>query len=200
MKYLIIIAIICISMITVLPSFSQLSNQSDKCLEGTREVVNGSDIDCVPTSNEEITCPTGTYLGLDYQKKFACRDIETDQIVDPSTGLVIDSQTGIIILNDEQMINVVIGVVIFIIIIAGVATVLRKKSEPELYKDVDRKEFAESTKLQVMENQHGKCAECGEIPKDWEFDHMYGVGDNSIENCQGLCSDCHRKKISKDDW
>jgi hypothetical protein len=45
-------------------------------------------------------------------------------------------EIGEIILDDDQMINIGIGVIILIIIIAGIVVATRKKSEPQSYKDV----------------------------------------------------------------
>ncbi len=196
----VIFAIICVSTITLLSSFDQSLSQSDSCPQGTKTEVRGTEIICIPISNAERTCPIGTYQGLDNQGNFACRDVETNQIIDPDTGLMMDSQTGEIILDDSQMRYVGIGVFILFIIIAGLALASRKKSESESYKDVERKHFTPNTKERVKELQHGRCADCGKIPTHWEFDHIDTRGDNSIENCQGLCLDCHQSKTRKDDW
>lgn len=95
----------------------------------------------------------------------------------------------------------IIGIVVIaiIIIVAGIA-VARRKSEQESYKDVERKDFPFATKERVKELQKGKCAICERYPTHWEFDHIDTRGDNSIENCQGLCRDCHQKKTLDDNW
>jgi len=175
--------------------FAQTSSQSDICPQGTKAEVRGEEIVCVSISNVERTCPVGTYQGLDNQGNFACRDIDTNQIVDPNTGIMTDSQTGEIILGDNQLLYIGIGFVVLIIIL-GVA----KSKSKSAYKDVERKDFTPNTKERVKELQHGRCAECGKIPTNWEFDHIDTRGDNSIENCQGLCLDCHRTKTREDDW
>jgi len=59
---------------------------------------------------------------------------------------------------------------------------------------VPRKAFSEETKRYVMKRQNGKCAECDEIPRHWEFHHIAGRDDNSISNCEGLCPNCHRSE------
>ncbi len=149
-------------------------------------------------SLQKIDCPKGTYQGLDNQRNPACRDISTNQIVDPNTGLTYDSQTGEIILGDEQMGYVVIGIIILIIIIAVIAKASQSSSSSGSYKDVKRKDFSNSTRESVKEKQDGRCEECGKIPTHWEFDHVEGRGDNSISNCQGLCRDCHQTKTLDD--
>jgi len=151
-------------------------------------------------SLQKIDCPKGTYQGLDNQRNPACRDINTNQIVDPNTGLAYDSQTGEIVLDDEQTGYVVIGVIILIVIVAVIAKATKKKTQlgSSDYRDVQRKHFTNETKDIIMEQQGGRCAECNVIPKHWEFDHIRGRGDNSIGNCQGLCRDCHQTKTLND--
>ena len=180
--------------------FAQSSSQSENCPPGTKAEVRGANIECVQISNVKRTCPVGTYQGLDNQGNFACRDIDTNQIVDPNTGIMTDSQTGEIILGEGQMGEIVLGVIFLIIIIAIAVKVASSKSKSDSYKDVERMHFTPNTKERVKELQHGRCAECGKYPTHWEFDHIDTRGDNSIENCQGLCLDCHQSKTREDDW
>ena len=191
------VIIIAIAFVVLIPTtvFAQTSSQSDICPQGTKAEVRGAEIVCVGISNVERTCPVGTYQGRDNQGNFACRDIDTNQIVDPNTGIMTDSQTGEIILDDNQLLYIGIGFVVLIIIL-GVA----KSKSKSAYKDVERKDFTPNTKERVKELQHARCAECGKIPTHWEFDHIDTRGDNSIENCQGLCLDCHQSKTREDDW
>ena len=197
MKPVIIIAIAFVLLIPF-PAFAQETSESSNCPQGTKAEVRGSEIVCVRISNVERTCPVGTYQGLDNSGNFACRDIETNQIVDPATGIMTDSQTGEIILGEGQMGGIVLGVIFLIIIIAIAVKVASSKSKSDSYKDVERADFTSITKDRVMELQHGKCSMCGKFPRHWEFDHIDSRGDNSIENCQGLCRDCHQDKTLKD--
>ncbi len=99
----------------------------------------------------KLDCPEGTYHGLDNQGNDACRDILTNQIVDPETriitdsgnemitdsgnemitdsgrGRITDSSIGEIILNDDQIDYVKIGILGLIGIIVVVIGVSRKK-------------------------------------------------------------------------
>ena len=113
-----------------------------------------------------------------------------------------NSQTNLqftdIQLTDEQWMYVGIGIVVFIIIIAVI--VKASQSKPESYKDVRLKRFTHTTKNIVKKLQKGKCADCGTYPTHWEFDHIHTRGDNSIDNCQGLCRDCHQDKTLDDNW
>lgn len=148
---------------------------------------------------DSLKCPKGTYYGVDNQGKPSCRDINTNQIVDPLTGLRFDSQTGNLQLDDSQVAGIVIGIIIFIIIIAAISKAKSKQSQDYYdYRNETRRPFSETTKQIVMEKQNGRCKKCGRIPKHWNFDHVHGRGDNSIENCQGLCLDCHQEKTLKD--
>ncbi|MCH7967625.1 MAG: HNH endonuclease [Thaumarchaeota archaeon] len=194
------VIIIAIAFVLLIPAsvFAQSSSQSENCPAGTKAEVRGANIECVQISNVKRTCPVGTYQGLDNQGNFACRDIDTNQIVDPNTGIMTDSQTGEIILGEGQMGGIVLGVIFLIIIIAIAVKVASSKSKSDSYKDVERADFTSITKDRVMELQHGQCAMCGKFPRHWEFDHIDSRGDNSIENCQGLCRDCHQDKTLKD--
>jgi len=99
----------------------------------------------------KLDCPEGTYHGLDNQGNDACRDILTNHIVDPETriitdsdnemitdsdnemitnsgrGRITDSGIGEIILNDDQIDYVKIGILGLIGIIAAVIGLSRKK-------------------------------------------------------------------------
>ena len=158
MKPVIIIAIAFVLLIP-LTVFAQSSSQSDNCPQGTKAEVKGAEIVCVRISNVERTCPVGTYQGLDNQGNFACRNIDTNQIVDPNTGIMTDSQTGEIILQGDQETYVAIGIaiLIFIIIAAIIAGLSKRGSKPE---EVIRKGWTEIEKEQVRISQDGKCAKC----------------------------------------
>lgn len=198
MNSLVIVMIIFVLGIVMIPSFAQSNN----CPQGTKAEVQGVDIVCVPIGNIERTCPVGTYHGVDSQGNPTCRDIKTNQIVDPKTGTMYDSHTGEIIFQDDQNGYIIIGVIIFIIIIAIIVKASQGKTIPESgeYKDIQRKGFSYQTKEMVKEKQNAKCKRCGRIPTHWEFDHINGRGDNSIDNCQGLCRDCHQDKTLNDNW
>ena len=91
---LIIIGIIFTGIIIPIDSFAQSASNSDHCPQGTKVVIDGMDITCVAINDVVKKCPAGTYQGKDNQGNFACRDVNTNNIVDPSTGRVYDSQTG----------------------------------------------------------------------------------------------------------
>ncbi len=147
-------------------------------------------------SLEKIDCPKGTYQGLDNQRNPACRDINTNQIVDPNTGLVYDSQTGEIILDDEQIGYVVIGIIILIIIIAVIAKASQSSSSSgSETKSLTRKGWTDSQHKQVLNRQDGRCAKCSEVSGTFQFDHKDdNHNNNDLDNCQALCPNCHDRK------
>ena len=58
-----------------------------------------------------------------------------------------------------------------------------------------RKAFSKSTKKSTLEKQGYRCNICGEKSDIWEYDHTNGdSSNNSLENCQALCPNCHAKK------
>ncbi len=191
MRFAIIIAI---AFVLLIPTtvFAQSSSQDDNCPIGTKPVVKGTTIECVQISNVKKTCPDGTYQGKDNQGNFACRDIKSNQIVDPNTGLMYDSQTGEMILDNDQSTYVGIGILILIVIIGGIIAISRKKTP---YKDLPRKHFSDSIKEEVLRKQNHRCADCNRVLDVVDFDHIDAdKTNNDISNCQALCPNCHAKK------
>ncbi|MGI0022155.1 MAG: HNH endonuclease [Nitrososphaeraceae archaeon] len=129
-------------------------------------------------------CPVGSHLSVDNFGNQVCVDSKTNQVVaSPNTGQSDDS-------------GLMIGLFVMVVIILMIAAIFKKKKkpEPESYKDVLRVGFSRETKEAIKERQNGRCAHCGAIPTHWEFDHIRSRGDSSIDNCQGLCRDCHQTK------
>ena len=146
---------------------------------------------------DEIDCPSGTYYGLDNQGNPACRDNETNQIVDPNLELVYDSQTGEIILDTEQEAYGWIAIIVVIIIIAIILSVSRKSSKSI---SLPRRGWTEIEKEQVRQRQRGLCQKCFRPPPRWEYDHIdVDRSNNELDNCQGLCPNCHSTKTHEGD-
>ena len=65
-----------------------------------------------------------------------------------------------------------------------------------------RVEFSAKTKAKAFAAQNGDCAHCGlKIVGGAEYDHVTPCalgGDNSVGNCEALCSKCHRIKTTAD--
>jgi hypothetical protein len=164
--------IIAISLVFLIPitAFAQSNSLESLCPSGYTAEARGTDIVCVSNSDK----------------------FKTTQ---PNNAQPLDEQTTLI----------AGGVIVVIIIIAVIIKVASGGGDDEYegeesYKNVKRRPFSATTKRIVMKEQKGKCAECGEIPIHWEFDHINGRGDNSKENCDGLCRDCHQSKTLEDDW
>ena len=81
--------------------------------------------------------------GAEVEKIVVEKNFETKVMVEQK-GSEIIQEIGEIILGDDQTMYVGIGVIILIIIIAGIAIETRKKPESESYPDFHRKSFKES--------------------------------------------------------
>lgn len=67
--------------------------------------------------------------------------------------------------------------------------------EKSLAKPKARRSFSKSIKAKTLKRQKNRCNICGKKLIEWDFDHIDGnSSNNSLENCQALCLDCHRKK------
>ena len=66
-----------------------------------------------------------------------------------------------------------------------------------------RQEFSTKTKLAAFDRANGMCESCGQkIIGRAEYDHAlpdFFGGKPELENCQCLCSKCHRLKTSTAD-
>jgi len=111
----------------------------------------------------------------------------------PISVFAQEPQTGETIKEDSP-IKYVVGVgLIFVIILAIIAGRYRKKF---LAESLPRKGWTEVEKEQVRIRQDGKCAKCQKPPPArWEYHHVDGdTSNNSLENCEGLCPNCHSVK------
>ena len=145
--------------------------------------------------NEQTLCSLGSHVTTDSQGNQICVDSSGRFTGYPNTSEISETSE-----NDSGIIGiiVVIFIVIFVIIIASKRK--SKSTETQDYRDIKRKDFSYLTKEMVKVKQFGKCKRCGRFPTHWEFDHINGRGDNSINNCQGLCRDCHMGKTLNDNW
>jgi len=67
--------------------------------------------------------------------------------------------------------------------------------EKSLAKPKARRSFSKSTKAKTLVRQKNRCNDCGEKSDVWDFDHIDGNSlNNSLDNCQALCPNCHAKK------
>ena len=61
-----------------------------------------------------------------------------------------------------------------------------------------RRAFTDDTKQFVLNRQDYRCNSCGTSMQYWDFDHIGSRNDNSPENCQALCLNCHREKTIRE--
>ncbi len=158
----------------------------------------------------KLDCPKNAYYGFDNQGNTVCRDIETNQILEPESVIIIgadsektaesdpwiitNSETGEIVLNDETPIFEII--ILGLIGIAGIIGIITKKNKFNIFQ---RRGWSGFEKEQVRERQYGKCNMCYTPQSHWKYDHIDGnKSDNDIDNCQALCPDCYSVKTERD--
>jgi len=157
----------------------------------------------------ELDCPKNAYHGLDNQGNEACRDILTNQILEPESAIIIDSdsektksdswltipETDEITLNDEQTAIVGIITLALIGIIGSIFGVRSKKIKLEIFQ---RQGLSSIQKEQVRNRQYDKCNMCFTSPSHWKYDYFDGdKSNNDLNNCQGLCPDCFSVKTER---
>jgi len=155
----------------------------------------------------QLDCPKNTYHGLDRQGNESCRDIVTNEILEPQSMIVVDSdlekitsdswindsKIGEAILNDDQTLIIEIIILVGIVGIIGVGA---KKRKLEIFQ---RQGLSGIQKEQVRDRQYGKCNMCFTPPTKWKYDYIDGnKSNNDINNSQGLCSDCYLIKTQRD--
>ena len=70
--------------------------------------------------------------------------------------------------------------------------------EKSLEKPSRRRSFSKMTKRMVLAGQKNRCNKCGNKLDAVDFDHIDGNSlNNSLDNCQALCPNCHAKKTRK---
>ena len=146
----------------------------------------------------KFDCPEGAYHGLDNQGNETCRDIITNQILEPESVKTIDSdsektksdswltipKTEEIILNGEQ--TTIVGIIILALIgIVGIIFGVRsKKIKLEIFQ---RRGLSSIQKEQIRNRQFDKCNMCFTSPSQWKYDYFDGdKSNNDLNNCQGL--------------
>jgi len=166
-------------------SLGEIGEQLDEAnLEKAKQIASGQqpqssfqDIDCLPWQTKKAVSGGGIIC------------------VDSSQGASFDENTGYIIG----------GIIVAIIIIAIIVSV-SKKSEQVSYKDLPRQKFPSDVEVQTLKNQDNKCNECEKpigVVKGrtvyFDYDHIDGDhSNNSPENCQVLCKNCHAEKNERE--
>ena len=178
----------------------------------------------------QLDCPKNAYHGLDRQGNEACRDILTNQILEPESMMIVDSnsektkselgiindpKTGETFLNYEQVPILEISILAFIGIVGGIIGISVKRGKLKIFqrrvwsiigvsvkkgklKIFQRRGWSSIQKEQVRNRQYGRCNMCFTPPSQWKYDYIDGNHrDNDLNNCQGLCSDCHSVKTER---
>jgi hypothetical protein len=154
----------------------------------------------------QLDCPKNAYHGLDNQGNETCRDILTNQILEPESVIVVDSDSEKItsaswindsktgeILNDDQTL------IVEIIILVGIVGVIGVGAKKRILEMFQRLGLSGIQKEQVRNRQYGKCNMCFTPPTKWKYDHIDGnKSNNDLNNCQGLCFDCYLIKTQRD--
>ncbi len=168
-------------------------------------------IDAFGQQELQLDCPINAYHGLDNQGNEACRDILTNQILEPESVIIIDlnsektksdsriindPETEEIILNDDQTTTIEIVILALIGIVGSIVAINVKKRKLQIFQ---RRGWSSIQKEQVKSRQYGKCNMCFTSPSQWKYDYFDGnKSNNDLNNCQGLCSDCHSVKTKRD--
>ena len=111
----------------------------------------------------------------------------------PISVFAQETQTDETIKEDSPIKYVVGAGLIIVIILAIITGRYRKKFFAE---SLPEKGWSEAEKEKVRIRQDGKCAKCQRPPPArWEYHHMDGdTSNNSLDNCEGLCPNCHSVK------
>jgi len=161
----------------------------------------------------KLDCPKNAYYGFDNQGNTVCRDIETNQILEPESVIIIgadsektaesdpwiitNSETGEIIFNDEQ--TSTIQIIIILVLIGIVGAIIGISAKKNKFNIFQRRGWSGFEKEQVRERQYGKCNMCFTPQSHWKYDYIDGnKNDNDIDNCQALCPDCYSVKTERD--
>jgi len=92
---------------------------------------------------------------------------------------------------DDNTGYIIGGIVVAIIIIALVSRSAKGKPKVE----EGRRGWSRAEQQQVLDQQGGKCADCGQHASSFQFDHKDGNNsNNSMSNSQALCPNCHDRK------
>ncbi len=168
-------------------------------------------IDAFGQQDLQLNCPKNAYHGIDNLGNEACRDILTNQILEPESVIIIDSnsektesdswiindpETAEIILNDDQTTVVEIIILALIGIVGSIIAINAKKRKLQIFQ---RRGWSSIQKEQVRSRQYGKCNMCFTTPSQWKYDYFDGnKSNNDLNNYQGLCSDCYSVKTKRD--
>lgn len=160
-----------------------------------------------------IDCPKNAYYGLDNQGNAACRDVLTNQVLEPESVTIVEpektkSNSGInifqeAVINGEQIPTFEIIAFFLIGILGSVVVISAKKGKFQVFQRLDlniqRRGWNSIQKEQVRNRQYGNCNMCFTPTTQWKYNHIDGnKNNNDLNNCQGLCPDCLSVKTERD--
>jgi hypothetical protein len=119
----------------------------------------------------QLDCPKNAYHGLDNQGNEVCRDILTNQVIEPKSEIIVnsnsektksnswitnESETGGIVLNGEQPQIIEIIILALIGIIGGIIGVSAKKGKLKIFQRQDWSSIGVSIKekLKIFQRQN----------------------------------------------
>jgi len=152
----------------------------------------------------KLDCPTNAYHGLDNQGNEACRDIQTNQILEPiiitNSEKTTESNSWIITSPEaEAEADVLIVEIITLALIGIVGSIIGVSVKRRNLQIFQRQGWNSIQKEQVRSRQYGKCNMCFTPPTKWKYDYIDGnKSNNDLNNCQGLCPDCISIKTKRD--
>jgi hypothetical protein len=86
----------------------------------------------------------------------------------------------------------IIAIILAVILKIKNSTVHSDTSSASKQSPLIRRGWTPDEKDQVRTKQDGKCNHCSKHPPRWEYHHVNGDrSDNSLDNCEGLCPNCH---------
>lgn len=196
----------------------KISKKSDKRIERVGIILGASllaacfltyfVVDAFGQQEFQLDCPKGAYHGIDRQGNEACRDIQSNQIVEPESTKIINSDLEETSKSDSWINNPESGesisyeqitqMIIFALIgIAGSVVIISlKKKKLEI---LQRHGWNSVEKEQVRDRQYGRCNMCFTSTSQWKYDHIDGnKKNNDLNNCQGLCPNCYSVKKERD--
>ena len=149
-----------------------------------------------------LDCPKNAYHGLDNQGNEACRDIQTNQILEPIIITNSEKTTESnpwIITSPEAGADVLIVEIITLALIGIIGSIIGVSIKRRNLQIFQRQGWNSIQKEQVRSRQYGKCNMCFTLPSHWKYYHVDGnKSNNDLNNCQGLCPDCYSVRTERD--
>lgn len=121
-------------------------------------------------------------------------------VVSIAVGIVVviayfDSMANYPEIYENRSAKDVIGIIAIPVLVGSILIYDKYFKKKRGGKGGIRRGWSEIEKEEVRERQGGSCNKCGKSPPRWEYHHRNGNrSDNSLNNCEGLCPNCHSVK------